>query len=223
MGFMKKLGDKAASAARQKADSKVQQAKSKVEQKVEQKVEGMQDALLKKVKKVEKHIKGKIITDFDEFKAGWEKVAGDPRQTVFFFLIAVYNYMTDQKLGEDMATIPLAKTFLLASTESPTGFKINRAGDGYLMEHMRESPRIINSYLGGTPDNNYELDPENIDMHIVGEVIEGTDAAIKIKSSGKDLDTPCPLRKNKDGQWKLFGFSSIATGVQQTETEKGDF
>jgi len=223
MSFMKKIGDKVASSARQKADRQVQKAQDKVKQKVEQKADNIQEALLKKVKKVEKHIKGKIITDFDEFKAEWEKVAGDPRQTVFFFLIAVYNYMNDQKIGEEMATIPLAKTFLLADASSATGFKINRTGDGYLMEHMRENSRIINSYLGGTPDNNYELDPENIDMHIVGEVIEGTDAVIKIKSSGKDSDSPCPLRKNKDGQWKLFGFSSIATGIQQTEAEKGDF
>jgi len=223
MGFMKRVGNKVASTARQKADRQAQKAEDTVKEKAEQKAEGMQDALLKKVKKVEKHIKGKIITDFDEFKAEWEKIAGDPRQTVFFFLIAVYNYMTDQKLGENMATIPLAKTFLLTSTESPTGFKINQRGDGFLMEHMRESPRIINSYLGGTPKNNYEIDPENIDMHLVGEIIEGTDAVIKIQSGGKDLDSPVSLRKNKDGQWKLFGFSSIATGVQQTEAEKGDF
>ena len=219
MSFMKKIGDKVARSAKTTAERKVQKAGDKVEKKIEV----SQDALLKKVKKIEKHIKGKIITDFDEFKADWEKVAGEPRQTMFFFLIAVYNYMTDQKLGENMATVPLAKTFLLTSTESPTGFKINPGGDGYLMEHMRESPRIINSYLGGTPKNNYEIDPENIDMHIVGEVIEGTDAVIKIQSGGKDLDSPCALRKNKDGQWKLFGFSSIATGVQQTEAEKGDF
>ena len=219
MSFMKKLGDKASKAARETTDKGVQ----KVQDKADQKVEGWQADLLKKVTKVEKHITGKIITDFNAFKAEWEKVAGDPRQTVFFFLIAVYNYMTNKKVGEDMATVVLPKTFLLTSTSSPTGFKINPRGDGYLMEHMRESPRIVNSYLGGSPDNNYKIDPENIDIHLVAEAIIGTDATIKIQSAGKDLDTPCFLRKNNEGQWKLFGFSSIATGVKKTEQEKGDF
>jgi len=219
MSFMKKLGDKASKAARETTDKGVQ----KVQDKADQKVEGWQADLLKKVTKVEKHIKGKIVTDFNAFKAEWEKVAGDPRQTVFFFLIAVYTYMTTKKVGEDMATVVLPKTFLLTSTSSPTGFKINPRGDGYLMEHMRESPRIVNSYLGGSPDNNYKIDPANIDMHLVAEAIVGTDATIKIQSAGKDLDTPCFLRKNNEGQWKLFGFSSIATGVKKTEQEKGDF
>jgi hypothetical protein len=219
MSLFKKIGSKASKVGRETADKGVE----KVQDKATEKVEGWQADLLNKVTKVEKHIKGKIITDFNTFKTEWEKAAGDPRQTVLFFLIAAYNYMTDKKVGENMATVVLPKTFLLTNTSSPTGFKLNQRGDGYLLEHMRENPRIVNSYLGGTPDNNYKIDPANIDMHVVAEATVETDATIKVQSAGKDLDSPCFLRKNNEGQWKLFGFSSIATGVKKTEQEKGDF
>ena len=44
-----------------------------------------------------------------------------------------------------------------------------------------------------------------------------------IQSGGKDLPTPVALAKNKDGQWKITEFSSIATGCRKPATVEDDF
>lgn len=196
---------------------------------IEGKFSDWEKDLRKKATKMSNHVKGKLITDFNTFKTEWEKAAGDSIQSVFFFAMACYNYvLVDKEVGGNMATVILAKTFLLEGSNSPTGFKINPKGDGYLLEHMRESPHIIKSYFGGNPDNDYEVNTENLDMHVVGKYEGKTErgipeACITIKSGGKDFDTPLFLKRNNAGQWKMFGFSSLATGVQETKKKLGDF
>lgn len=233
MSFLKKVGHKVASEAKSQVKSEVSEAIDRevvnAKDRLQGKLDKWEENLYKKVTKMDKHITGKIIKDFNTFKSEWSKVAGDPIQSVLFFAIACYNYcLIDKNIGENMATVILASTFLLKNTSSPTGFKVNRAGDGYLLEHMRESPRIIQSYFGGSPENNYTVDPEKLDMHVVGKYEGKTqqgipEACITLNSGGKDFDTPLFLRKNNQGQWKMFGFSSLATGVQVTKEELGNF
>ncbi|NVM53426.1 MAG: hypothetical protein HWN66_06945 [Candidatus Helarchaeota archaeon] len=229
MGLLGRIGRRIGREVGRELEEGIKREITKIEDRIEGKLEKWEKDLVKKVTSVNKHIKGKIITDFNEFKTDWEKNAGDQSQSVFYFAIACYNYcLVDKTIGEHMATLILAKTFLLKSGSSPTKFKVNPKGDGYLLGHMRESPRIIKSYFGGTPDNNYEMDPENLDMHVVG-IYEGKtnrgipEGCIKIQSGGKDHDTPMFLRRNNKGQWKMFGFSSLATGVKTTTEEIGDF
>ena len=229
MGFLGRIGQGIRRELERELEEGIEREITKIEDRIEGKLEKWEKELIKKVTKLNKHINGKIITDFKEFKTAWEANAGDQIQSVFYFAIAVYNYcILDKQIGENMATLILAKTFLLKKSGSPTGFKINPAGDGYLMEHMRESPRIIKSYFGGTDKNNYEMDPENLDMHVTGKYEGKTqrgipEGCINLQSGGKDFETPMFLRRNNKGQWKMFGFSSLATGVKETEEEIGDF
>ncbi len=122
-----------------------------------------------------------------------------------------------------MATVILPKPHLLEDAGSPTGFRLNIAGDAFFMEQLAQSPSIVNSYLGGTPANNYQIDTKNLVMQVVSDGRTATDATIHIQSGGKENSSPCNLKKNNSGQWKLFDIGAIATGVQKTEAEKGDF
>ncbi|HUX98476.1 MAG TPA: hypothetical protein VMV49_02865 [Candidatus Deferrimicrobium sp.] len=225
MGLLGRIGH----IIKREVEEAVERKLCSIEDRLKGKLDEWEQGLYKKVTKMNKHVNGKLITDFNEFKTEWEKNAGDPIQSVFFLAMASYNYvLLDKKVGENMATIILAKTFLLKNSSSPTGFKVNPKGDGYLLEHMRETPRIVKSYFGGTPENDYEVDTENLDMLVVGKYEGKTDrgipeACITIDSGGKDFDTPLFLRRNDQGQWKMFGFSSFATGVQETKKELGDF
>jgi hypothetical protein len=229
MGLLKRIARQIRYETRDAIEDAIERRIQNIEDRIEGKLEEWEEEMVKKVTALDKHVNGKVIQDFNTFKTEWEKAAGDPIQSAFFFAIAVYNYcLNDKNNGENMATVILAKPFLLKSSSSPTGFKVNQKGDGYLLEHMRASPRIIKSYFGGNTKNNYEVDPEKLDMHVVGEYRGKTDrgipeACIKLQSGGKDYDTPLFLRQNNQGQWKMFGFSSLATGVQETEAELGDF
>ncbi|MFX0103080.1 MAG: DUF6935 domain-containing protein [Candidatus Hodarchaeota archaeon] len=218
--------NKAKSSVSRSVKSSVGRATSKAKQGVRQKMTIKKDEFLKNLKKVNKEVKGKIITDFDEFKESWESKADDPAQSILHYLIGAYNYVfEDKQVGEYMCTVVLAKTFLLPDNKSPTGYKLNPKGDLYFLEHMAETPRTIKSYLGGNPDNNYDMDPENITMKVVGEQIDKANrfAKIFVQSGGKDFQSPSQMRLNGKNQWKIFEISSIATGVQDTEEEKWDF
>ena len=55
--------------------------------------------------KVEK----KMITDFDAFKAAWEKDAGNPYDSIMYYIIAALNIENDEKLANAMMTVVATK------------------------------------------------------------------------------------------------------------------
>ena len=162
-------------------------------------------------------VKGKLIEDFDTFKAECEKNSKDPAQSVLLFLIGVYNYgKGNEKVGEAMATSVIIEKNLWADASSQSGFKI-AAYDRKSFDALATLPGVVNSYLGGTLDNGYEIDPENLVMHVEGAGYSGNDGTVHVKSSGKDFTTPFNVTKDAKGQWKITDFNSAATGVKQPE------
>lgn len=162
-------------------------------------------------------VKGKIIEDFDIFKAEWEKNSKDPAQSVLFFLIGAFNYANgNEKVGEAMATEVLSEKNVWANASSQSGFKIP-VSDRKIFDILATLPGVVNSYLGGTLDNGYEIDMDNIVMHVEGAGYSGNDGSVHIKSSGKDFTTPFNVAKDAKGQWKVSDWASAATGVKQTE------
>lgn len=157
---------------------------------------------------------GKIIEDFNEFKAKWEKSAKDPAQSVLFFLVAVYNHEKDQAKGEAMATVVLAKSFLVPDPKSRSGFKLYQ-GDRTMLDNMASMSEVVRSYLGGTPANRYKIDPQKLVMMVVSAGFSGNDGTITIESSGKDYATPINVVKNESGQWKVASFAPAATSVKK--------
>ena len=201
MGLLGRLGRR----LRREIEEAIEREILRTEDRLKGKLDKWEEGLYKKVTRISQHVKGPIITDYDAFKKSWEENAGDPIQSVFHFCQAVYNYcVLDKMQGEEMATLILAKTFLLKNTSRKTGFKVNPKGDGYLLEHMRETPRTIKSYFGGTPKNGYDMNPEELDMSVVGRYTGKTnrgipEACITIDSGGKDHDTPLSLRRPEAG------------------------
>ncbi|NHJ47522.1 MAG: hypothetical protein FK733_07030 [Asgard group archaeon] len=172
----------------------------------------------------EKTIKGEMITDFDKFKSNWEKDAKDPAQSVFYLLMAAYNYCSkDKKIGEAMATVVLSKKHNNDAPGSLSGLKFGKTNK-YLFDQMLEDENIAKSYLGADYEEEYKFNENKLKMQFMGVVPE-TDKNVKaiIQSSGKDFPTPVTLAKNKHGQWKVTEFSSIATGCKTIASIEEDF
>jgi hypothetical protein len=177
-----------------------------------------------KRKMMSRKIKMKHIDNFEEFKEKFEKEADDPEKTVFFYLIGVLEYITgDKKQGEPMITLTIRKDYMQVDPVSPSGLRLPKSGEGYFVQHMLEEPNIVKSFLGGNPDNNYEIDKEELVMNLVGKEVKRKHAVIDIQSGGKDFYSRVKLQKNKYGIWKLYETSSIATGVQEKTEDKDDF
>ncbi|NVM03263.1 MAG: hypothetical protein HWN67_13060 [Candidatus Helarchaeota archaeon] len=181
---------------------------------------------LKGLKKglMSRKLKMKHIDNWEEIKEKFEKEADDPEKTVFFYLIGVLEYITgDKKQGEPMITLTVKANMMQKDPVSPSGLKLPQSGEGYFVQHMLESPNIVKSFVGGNPDNNYEVDKEELVMHLVGKKVKRNFAVIDIQSGGKDFYSRVKLQKNKYGIWKLYETSSIATGVQEVTEDKDDF
>ena len=231
MGFFDKLQKQVArkiapSAITKKVSTGVHHQVGKKKQGFKQ---GLKQNLRMGLRKFKTNLKAKVMnaahtSDYKSFKKRWEVEGKDHVKTILLYLIAALEYSRGNDAGDAMATLVLPKPRLLRSPGSPSGYICNPKGAGYMLRHMRENPRVPPSFLGGGPDNDYAIDEKNLVLNIVEEGVSGREAVVVIQSAGKDFSTPCGLRMNSSGYWKIFkGYGSIATGVQKTEEEKWDF
>jgi hypothetical protein len=163
-----------------------------------------------------------MITSFSKFKKEWEKDASEPENTIMYYLIAALNVESDPKLADAMMTVVVSKNDCIEDIKSPSGLKLGRSAKYYIGQ-FQGNKNIARSYVGGTPDNNYDIDQNALTMTVTKRQEHGKGLKIFIDSGGKDFDTPIQLMKNNSGQWKLTNYSSICTGVQKTVQEQGDF
>ncbi len=172
--------------------------------------------------KVSKKITGSMITDFDKFQKSWEKSASDPAQSVFHLLIAAYNYCLDPEIGDPMATVVLSKKHNQKDASTPTGLKLGKT-NRYLFRHMAEDINIVKSYLGANYKADYKFNEKKLTMSLLTFDSDGKYGKVVIQSGGKDFPTPVKVGKNKNGQWKILEFSSVATGCRKPASEEDDF
>ena len=162
---------------------------------------------------------GKVIgaeaNDLVAFKALWERHADDPAKGPFLCLLAAYEYVHGNKSkGESMLTVTLSDVW--KDPKSPTGFKLS-VSDRTLFEQIAESPQIVDSYLGGTPNNDYRVDPTHLVMTVLSEGHDKDWCTVTIQSAGKAFSTPCNMGKDGTGRWKLLQIASMATGIQKAK------
>jgi len=158
-------------------------------------------------------VTGKMLDDFTKFKAQWESVAKDPAKSVLFFLIAASHHARDPVTSEAMVTVVMAKGSSVPDPKSPSGLKLYQ-GDRTSLDNVDALPGVINSYLGGTPENGYKVDPANLVMDVAGAGYSGNDGTVTIQSSGKDFTTPMNVVKDEHGRWHVFSFAPFATSVK---------
>ena len=200
--MFKNIAGNLANKAKNAIDSKVNNAAQKKADQVAQ----------AGLKKVSLKVSGPLVDDLDQFKSEWEQKAKDPKESVFYFLMAAYQYAQGNKeTGDAMASIILPTTSLEKDESSPTGFKLN-ANEIQSMEYFATNPDVINSFLGGDSKNNFQVNPQKLVMSVVGENKVSEDATVAVVGNIKGAITILKLRQNKKGQWKLFDFSAMLAG-----------
>ena len=171
-----------------------------------------------------KKVTKSMITSFNKFKDAWEKDAGNPYDSIMYYLIAALNIEKDEDLADAMMTVVVSKKDTQEDEKSPSGLKMSPRRGGYYIGQFRKNPNIAKSYVGGDYKDNYKIDKKNLVMTITRDQDLGGDKRkIFIHSGGTDSPRPVQVAKNKHGQWKLIEYSSICVGVRKTKDEEGDF
>ena len=163
-----------------------------------------------------------MVSDLDEFISKWNQVASEPNKVIMLYLLAALNIEKNQDEAENMMTVIVSKRDCLEDNESPTNLRLGRSA-GYFLRRFQDNPHIARSYLGGSPENNYQIDESNLELKVVREEEINERFKIFIKSKGKDFLTPVQVQKNRDNQWKLVEYSSVCTGVKKPLSEQNDF
>jgi hypothetical protein len=158
-----------------------------------------------------------------EFQKLWEREGKTPEGSVKCLLIAVLETVKEGNPdGLKMWGMPLPKDTLAQNGEPSQGhvsFILTQFGRQVQGTNFRGA--IAASYLGGSPSNGYQY------SYSKGVTVERRDPngsdeiKIFIRSGGKDNPSPVTLKRNKEGYWKIFNYSSLYTGVRPASS--GDF
>ncbi len=211
MGFLRRAADRLLDRAESKAEDELVRRTEDAAEKAVETVAG-------KLTAVKLDVKGKIVKDFDDFKAKWEQYSRQPEKSVLYFLIALQNRATDELKGEAMASLILPTNYLSEDAKSPSGFKVNPDGEGWAIWDMWSDPITVQSYLGGKAKEDYKLDADGtVVLRVVGKAQKGREAVIEIASADDDTKVMTSLKRNKEGQWKIFTMTSEDVGKVEQE------
>jgi hypothetical protein len=157
-----------------------------------------------------------------EFLSLRDRIATTPEGGATCFIMALINYANplNHDEGVSMAILSMAEENVVPSQEpgSYNGYGLHRSDIDRL---NRASQKTANSYVAGTsPENDYTIqNPNSCSIGFraqdksAGSVAEGT-KKVFVWSSGADAARPITMKRNVNGIWKAFEFSSLVVEVR---------
>jgi hypothetical protein len=151
-----------------------------------------------------------------QFEALWASEGKTPEGSVRCLLIAALETVKENnREGRKMWGMVLPKNYVDGKGEPDQTQRL--AIDQFSRQVKGTSFKggIAASYLGGTPENGYTYSYGNkVEVDARQSRIGDEEAKLFVRSGGKDNPSPVILKKNKDGYWKIFEYSSLFTGVK---------
>lgn len=163
----------------------------------------------------------------EAFIALRDKVAGVPQGGAAMMVVALLVYTEGEELGRQCLAIAVDREKLSEGPKGYDGWQL-RASDIWLLHsQIKDKPYIARSYVkGAAPDNGYQL-PESScafefsDNPHSGDPETGT-YKVFITSSGASSPRPVTVRRNDEGMWKAYEWSTLIVGVQEPDEEVVD-
>jgi hypothetical protein len=163
----------------------------------------------------------------EEFLALRDEVAKEPQGGAAMMVVALFTYVEDEMLGRQCLAIAASRERL---EEGPKGYKgwQLRASDVWLLHtQIKGKDYVLKSYVKGTsPENGYELPAPpyeftfNENPHS-GDPGMGT-YKVFITSSGASSPRPVTVKRNDEGIWKAYEWSTLIVGVEPPGQEVSD-
>lgn len=158
---------------------------------------------------------------FDAFKQMWDVEGRTPEGATKCLLVAVLETVKENNPeGPRMWGLVLPKDQVDGSGKPDSSQRLAISQFERQVKGTSFRGGIAASYLGGTNQNGYKCSYSN------GVTVDNTqtrrgDSQVKlfVRSGGKDNPSPVLLKKNAEGYWKVFEYSSLFTGVKPVESK----
>ena len=177
--------------------------------------------------------------DLAAFQTRYLQQAKTPRGAAQMLLDALVNGVQHPEQAEAYLTVVLRSDQLESSAQSPTGYSLGASGK-FMLQQMQTRPEIIYSYVGGTPDKDYQNWSQSsrqlsFPAHgaMVGQIVVDNSAEqpgastgrLYVSSSGRDTPVPINMDRNRDGIWKIqtSSLGNLAAGVKPGTANAGNF
>ncbi|MBN2150471.1 MAG: hypothetical protein JW839_03390 [Candidatus Lokiarchaeota archaeon] len=160
--------------------------------------------------------------NYDEFKKMWDKEGKTEAGAIKCLLVAVLETFKENNAdGKRMWGLVLPKDQLTPKGEPGSQHKTALSQFEKTVPGTDFKGGIAASYLGGTPANKYKSDYKASITLLPSSKRGEKESKVFVQSGGKDNPSPVQLRKNDEGYWKIFEYSSLYTGVKPIKS--GDF
>jgi hypothetical protein len=160
----------------------------------------------------------------EAFIALRDRVAGVPQGGAAMMAVALLMYIEDEELGRQCLAIAVDREKLSEGPKGHDGWQL-RASDIWLLHsQIKDKPYIARSNVkGATPDNGYQL-PESSYAFEFSDNPHSGDPEIGIykvfvTSSGASSPRPVTVKRNDQGIWKAYEWSTLIVGVQEPDEE----
>lgn len=163
----------------------------------------------------------------EAFIALRDRVAEMPQGGAAMMVVALLMYVEDENVGRQCLAIAVDREKLSEGPRGYEGWQL-RASDIWLLHsQIKDKPYIARSYVeGAMPDNGYRLpEPPYVfefsDNPHSGNPETGT-YKVFITSSGASSPRPVTVKRNDEGIWKTYEWSTLIVGVQEPDEEVSD-
>ena len=172
--------------------------------------------------------------DIDQFPQSVEafvklrdQIAQEPQGGVVMMLLAMFAYAEDEEVGRQCLAIAVDRERLSEGPKGYEGWQL-RASDIWLLHsQVKDKAYVLKSYVkGAVPENDYQLpEPPYVfefsDNPHSGDPAMGT-YKIFITSSGASSPRPVTVKRNDQGVWKAYEWSTLVVGVKEPEQNDVD-
>jgi hypothetical protein len=156
-----------------------------------------------------------------------DQVAQRPQGGAAMMVVALLMYAEDEDLGRQCLAIAVDRDKLSEGPKGYEGWQL-RASDIWLLHsQIKGKPHIPRSYVkGAIPENGYRLPAppyvfEFSDNPHSGDPETGM-YKVFVTSSGASSPRPVTVKRNDQGIWKAYEWSTLIVGVQEPDQEIAD-
>ncbi|MBC7250629.1 MAG: hypothetical protein H5T62_10135 [Anaerolineae bacterium] len=156
----------------------------------------------------------------EQFIALRNQVAHTPEGGAAVFILALLTYTLNEELGRQCLVVAIDREWLQEGSGGYRGQQLRLTDMRRIQTQLKNRSYLPRSYIrGALPENGYQLPVPPYTLQFVDNPYSGDHDSgtykVFVVSSGATSPRPIRVRRNKQGVWKAYEWSSLIVGVRE--------